>query len=64
MTESPARIAESIRTAQSIAHHRLAELGDDSHAGPPRECKRPLCVRLHQDADAVEALAEPVSPSR
>lgn len=56
-TEPPEAIARSIRTAQSIAHHRLGELGDETHAGVPRLCKRPLCVRLLADAEAVEALA-------
>lgn len=59
-------VARSIRTAQSIAHHRLYEMetaadrGDGpgpEHVGPPAECTRPLCVRLRQDAAALEALA-------
>lgn len=56
-----AEAALSIRTAQSIAHHRLAELGDETHTGIPAECTRPLCRRLLQDADTVEALAREVS---
>jgi len=55
--EPPGVIANSIRTAQSIAHRRFAELGDESHAGEPRLCQRPVCVRLLEDADQVEALS-------
>lgn len=60
--EPPGYIASSIRTAQSIAHHRLYELGDESHAGEPALCRRPLCVRLRSDADQVDALAAPPRP--
>ena len=49
--------AQSILTAQSIAHHRLHELGDDSHEGTPSDCQRPLCVRLRQDSEVVAAAA-------
>lgn len=32
-------------------------MGDDSHAGEPRLCQRPVCIRLLEDADQVEPLS-------
>lgn len=65
-----AEVASSIRTAQALAHHRLADLELEmqmefegttverpaEHVGVPADCTRPLCVRLRQDAEALEAL--------
>ena len=56
-------IASSLRTALSMAHHALANLEHDQglhehvHAGIPSECQRPVCLRLRQDADALENIA-------
>lgn len=54
----PTEVASSILTAQSIAHHRLAELGDTTHTGTPAECRRPLCARLRADAADVANFKE------
>jgi len=49
-------IARSIATAQTIVHQQLYALGDTSHEGAPRECTRPVCIRLRTDAEHLEQL--------
>lgn len=53
--------ARSILTAQSIAHRSLYEVGDDTHIGAPRECRRPLCARLLADVADIDQVIREVS---